>query len=160
MNLYIMRHGIAWDQADWNGPDSERPLTEEGIERTREVVKKLKKNGELMPDAIWSSPFVRARQTAEIASSILGLEIRVLDHLECGAHLSSLMRAVQKETLPQRLLTVGHEPDCGEIAAALLGDEDTDHSFKRAGIAHLEGEFKPGGMKLIWHYAPKDILGD
>lgn len=160
MKLYIMRHGIACDQSEWNGTDSERPLTEEGIRRTEEVLRKLRKNEELLTDAIWSSPFTRALQTAEIAGKILGLQVRVIDQLECGAHLSSLMRIVKKEALPLRLMTVGHEPDCGEITAELLGDPSAHYSFKRAGIAHLEGELKPGGMKLIWHYAPKDVLGD
>lgn len=160
MHLFIMRHGIACDPEEWCGSDADRPLTPEGAERTLAVLKKLKKNDELEVDAIWSSPFVRAKQTADLAGAVLGLEVKTVDPLECGADLATLMRYTKCNPMPERLLTVGHEPDCGELVANLIGDESGDFPFKRAGIARLKGDFKPGGMKLVWHYTPKDVLGD
>jgi phosphohistidine phosphatase len=158
MNLYVMRHGIAVDGGEWNGSDVDRPLTAEGVERTHAVVKALKENNELQVDEIWSSPLRRARETAEIAGKVLGLNVKIVDQLECGASLTGLIRAAK--TPPARLLTVGHEPDCGEIVADLIGDSGGSYPFKRAGIAHLQGEFRAGGMKLSWLYAPRDVLGD
>lgn len=159
MNLYIMRHGIARDAEDWNGSDADRPLTEEGVERARAVLKKLKKKDELRVDEIWSSPLKRARETAEIAAKVLDLNVKIVDQLECGASLDRLLRLTQLLKLPERLMTVGHEPDCGEMISDLVGDGKS-YSFKRAGIAQLKGEFAPGGMKLVWQYAPKDVLDD
>lgn len=160
MNLYIMRHGIAWDHGEWDGRDDERPLTDEGIARTRKVLAKLAGCEGLTVDAIWSSPFRRALQTAELAGEALGLKVKIVDQLECGANLSSLMRLTKNEPLPPRLMLVGHEPDCGELVAELVGDESKSYAFKRAGVALLSGDFKPGGMTLLWQRAPKDVLGD
>lgn len=160
MNLYIMRHGIAFDQADWHGTEFDRPLTNEGMARTLKVVTKLKKSGDLAVDAIWSSPLVRARQTAEIAASVTGLKVILVDALQCGADLRDLIQYAQKDPPPKRLMTVGHEPDCGMILGDLIGEEHGDLAFKRAGIALVEGELEPGRMKLVWKYTPKDVLGD
>lgn len=159
MNLYIMRHGIAVDAGDFNGSDADRPLTEEGIERARDVLKKLKKRDELEVDEIWSSPLKRALETAEIAAKILDLNVKIVDQLECGANLERLLRLFKSLAVPERLMTVGHEPDCGELVSDLIGDGKS-YPFKRAGIAHLKGEFEPAGMKLQWLYAPKDVLDD
>ncbi len=160
MNLYIMRHGIAFDHEEWGGSDFDRPLTSQGQKRTRELMVALKKNGQLSTEAIWSSPLVRARQTAEIAAHVLSLPLKIVEPLQCGADLLDLMKYAKKNPPPARLMTVGHEPDCGLITADLLGDESGDYAFKRAGIAHLEGELELSGMKLIWKYAPRDVLGE
>ncbi len=160
MNLYIMRHGIAYEPSEWSGSEFERPLTSRGEERTRKIVTKLRRSGDLVVDAIWSSPLTRARQTAEIAANVLGLKIKIVDPLQCGADLRDLINYVKNDPPPTRLLTVGHEPDCGMILGDLIGEDDCDLAFKRAGIAQAEGEFVSGGMKLIWKYAPRDVLGD
>jgi phosphohistidine phosphatase len=160
MDLYLMRHGIAFDHGEWSGSDFDRPLTERGRERAEKILSKLKKTGELAVDAIWSSPLVRARQTAEIAGDVLGLPVNIVDALECGAALKDIVKYAKSNPPPARLLCVGHEPDCGEIVGELVGDESSDYSFKRAGIARLSGELKAGGMKLRWLYAPKDVLDD
>lgn len=155
-----MRHGIAYDTSEWNGTEFDRPLTKDGEVRTRKILQKLKTSGDLQVDAIWSSPLKRARQTAEIAAQVLGMEIVIIDALQCGADVYDIIHAFQKSAAPARLLTVGHEPDCGMILGDLIGEDNCDLAFKRAGIAQVHGELKPGGMKLIWKYAPKDVLGE
>ncbi len=51
MNLYIMRHGIAFDHSEWGGSEFDRPLTTEGMERTAELMAALqKKNCNLRGD--------------------------------------------------------------------------------------------------------------
>jgi phosphohistidine phosphatase len=158
MQLYIMRHGIAVEASDWDGDDDSRPLTEEGIERTREVVEALKKDGDLAADALWSSPLTRAMQTAEIVGDVLKLKPKVVQALACGADLKSVLKAVSHQPLPDHLIWTGHEPDCGRIISELIGDPGSDYALKRAGIALLKGSFKAGGMKLVWKRQPKDIL--
>ena len=159
MHLYIMRHGIAFDGSVWEGSEMTRPLTAEGEARTREIVQALKKSGELRVDEIWSSPLTRSLQTAQIAGDVLKLPVKIVEELSCGASLSSLVKAFKDLTLPQRLMWAGHEPDCGAIVSNLVGDRRGGCTFKRAGIAYLEGNFKPGGMKLHWLRQPKDIIG-
>src|SRR5882757_893767 len=66
MQLYIVRHGIAIDREDPKcPPDPERYLTEEGIEKTKQVAKGVAALG-VTADLFLTSPYVRASQTAEI----------------------------------------------------------------------------------------------
>ncbi len=160
MHLYIMRHGIAVEACDWSGSDNTRPLTREGEERTREIVEVLAKSGDLAADALWSSPLTRALQTAEIVGSVLKLKPHLIPALACGADLETVLKAVGKTPLPERLIWTGHEPDCGRIVGELVGNHNADYSFKRAGVALLTGTFAFGGMKLVWLRQPKDVLKD
>jgi phosphohistidine phosphatase len=161
MELYIMRHGIAAEREAWAGSDAERPLTDEGRRRTRRVVRTLARDGRLRPKAIWSSPLARAAQTAAIAGKELKLPVRELEVLACGASLHRLAVAFGPlAPLPDPLLLVGHEPDCGLLVAELTGQAGRDFSMKKAGIALLSGEFMKGGMTLRWHLGPRDILAD
>jgi phosphohistidine phosphatase len=160
MLLYFMRHGIAFEPSEWEGSEFDRPLTDEGATRTRRILKALHKEEELAVDAIWTSPLVRALQTAKIAEAELGAPLTVVPALQCGADLDALLADVKHNSVPERLLCVGHEPDLGHLVADLTGDSVLNHEFKKAGVAKLEGKLKRGKMTLVWYKAPKDVLGD
>lgn len=159
MELYLMRHGIAYERDEWDGSEVSRPLTDEGVSRTRAVAKALKKDRQVVLDAIWTSPLVRARQTAELAAEALDVKLTECEALAPGTNFKILGKAFSKLDLPARLMLVGHEPDFGILLGDLMGDEDV-HPFKKAGVAYLTGAFKAGGMKLKWQLAPKDLLED
>jgi len=159
MQLYILRHGIAFEHSEWPGSDFTRPLTVEGMEKTRDVIKALVGKKNLAVDAIWSSPLVRALQTATIAAEVLSQAVITVDALSAGASLKGLLKSeVARGELPKRLMLVGHEPDCGLLTGELAGDPGGSYEFKKAGMASLSGSLKPGGMKLEWLVAPKDVL--
>jgi phosphohistidine phosphatase len=111
-------------------PDELRPLTPSGHEAARLL-------GELLadrkPDAVVSSPLLRARETGEALASAAGLELQVDDGLAPGATVSTLRAAVAG--LGDTVVAVGHQPDCSEIVLALTGREV---SFPTAGFAELE----------------------
>src|ERR1700684_3513817 len=66
LNVYLIRHGIAVDREDPNcPPDTERPLTPKGIKRSRAAALGLRAL-DVKPDALLTSPWLRAAQTAEI----------------------------------------------------------------------------------------------
>jgi hypothetical protein len=66
MNIFILRHGIAAEPgAPGIKTDAERPLIPKGEQRLREAAGAMEKMG-LSFDAIISSPYLRAKQTAEI----------------------------------------------------------------------------------------------
>src|SRR5882724_13670457 len=100
MQLYIVRHGIAIDREDPKSPpDPDRYLTEEGIERTRQVAKGIVALG-ATADLLMSSPYVRAMQTAEIFASEFDYakqKIRRTDLLLPGAEPSLLFRELVRE---------------------------------------------------------------
>ena len=80
----------------------------------------------------------------------MGLPVKTVDELACGCHLGAFIDMLKQHNAPQRLLTVGHNPDCGEIISGLLGDFTKDYSLKKGAIASLEGTPQQGGMKLSW----------
>lgn len=74
--MFIIRHGDTLYPTDnlgrklIYGPDA--PLTETGIGQAHSLSFELKKRG-IWLDKIYTSPYVRARQTAEIISGDLGV---------------------------------------------------------------------------------------
>src|SRR6476646_6009861 len=67
MNLYILRHAIAMEPAEWKKSDSERPLTKDGIRKMKKVAKGMRKAG-VKFDWILTSPYRRAYDTAQIVA--------------------------------------------------------------------------------------------
>ena len=114
MRLYLVRHA----EAAAGGPDELRPLTPAGREQARALAARLRSEG-VRPDAIVSSPLVRARETAQLLAAELGVEIRADDRVAPGATAPSLAEAVGG--LGETVIVVGHQPDCSRIAAALTG---------------------------------------
>ena len=78
--LYLIRHAIAAELGSEWPDDTKRPLTERGMSRFKDAVKGLRRL-DVAVDEIFTSPLVRARQTADIRAA--GLDgkppIKVLD---------------------------------------------------------------------------------
>jgi phosphohistidine phosphatase SixA len=110
--------------------DELRQLTHSGREAARLLGLLL---AERNPDAVVSSPLLRARETAEALASAAGLEVQVSEGLAPGATASTLRAAVQG--LGETVVAVGHQPDCSEIVLELTGREV---AFPTAGFAELE----------------------
>ena len=81
MKLYLLRHGKA-DWPNWDRPDDERPLTEEGKKEVAAVAKLLSRL-EITP-VIFTSPLPRASQTAEIAGKHLNVKVHAEPLLRPG----------------------------------------------------------------------------
>ena len=110
-------------------PDELRALTPQGHDEARRLGEQLRADG-VRPDAVLSSPLLRARETA----TDLGFgEPEALDELSPGATVDDVRAAVADRG--ETVLIVGHQPDCSRIAAALAGGE--------------EPAFPPGGMLAI-----------
>ena len=74
MQVYFLRHGRAVAANMWRGAEPERPLTDEGRDELRQLARGLKRIG-VAPDAIYTSPFTRAKETAEIVGAALGVAV-------------------------------------------------------------------------------------
>jgi phosphohistidine phosphatase len=148
MKLYLLRHGKA-DWPNWNQPDDERPLTEEGRKQTAAVAKFLARL-EIAP-AILTSPLPRASQTAEIAGKHLKAKVRTEPLLRPGFDTKKLRRILQNFS-GQSLMVVGHEPDFTHTIFQLTGGST---KMSKAGVALVELE--TGSMKgeLRWLFPPK-----
>lgn len=79
MELYLARHGQSVHNRDKNDPGPHSPLTDKGREQAHRLGEWLTANASI--DVIYTSPWVRARETADIVSDRLGLPVRVRDGL-------------------------------------------------------------------------------
>ena len=159
MDLYIVRHGIAIDREDPKcPPDPERYLTEEGIDKTRQVAKGIAALG-ITPDLLISSPYTRAMQTAEIFASALDYskqKIRRTDLLLPGAESSALFRELAKDKQSSTVFLFGHAPHLDELIAAAFASKHPITSLKKAGVAVLRlKRISPPSAELLWLATPR-----
>lgn len=159
MQLYIVRHGIAIDREDPQcPPDPERFLTEEGIEKTKQVAKGVAEVA-AVPDLMLSSPYVRALQTAELFAKALEYpkeKIRKTDFLLPGAESLQLFRELSRDKDSSVVFVFGHAPHLDDLLATALNSKHHITSLKKAGVALLElKRLVPPGGELIWLSTPK-----
>lgn len=128
MRVYVCRHA----KAEPGEPDELRPLTPEGARQARKLGEALASEAE-PPRRVVSSPLVRARQTAEAIAFATGAPLSIDERLAPGATADDV-RAIAAEG-SGALATVGHQPDCSEIASALTG---SDPGFKTGGMLAVE----------------------
>lgn len=156
MELWLVRHAVAAEREEFEGPDAERPLTPKGRRRFREFCKTLSKQA-AMPQVIISSPLVRAAQTAALLAPAAGLkkrEIVVSDLLAPGVELGTLLPFVREQP-GERIALVGHEPDMGHLLTALVGGGA--FRFGKGFVAAVEFDSAPaaGAGRLGWLFGPK-----
>lgn len=159
LRLYLVRHGIAVDPEDPEcPPEPERFLTEKGIRKTREAAKGLRTLG-VNPDRLLSSPYTRARQTADIFAAEFGCKAPV-------ETTEALLPDRPPAELFEDLLTMrrgevmafGHAPHLDEALAHALGLNYAVTAMKKAAVACLELDaISPPQGFLIW-YLPPAIL--
>ena len=149
MELYLLRHGIAVDQ-DANGlhNDSHRPLTPAGIKRTRKVARVLA-NWKCSFDVVLTSPYVRAKQTADIVAEVLKIsgKLQLCSALIPGTKPREWVAEIKRHADPGgRVMLVGHEPGMSQFASLLIsGRLNVDLTLKKAGLCVLDtGELVAG----------------
>src|SRR4249919_3381162 len=120
MELYLLRHAHAGDPGLWDGPDALRPLSEKGERQADRLGRYLSGLG-VAPDAVITSPKVRAVRTAELVALHLAVPVGVDDRLGGEVTLAGLGELLHDAGDPQKLLLVGHDPDFSELVAVLVG---------------------------------------
>jgi phosphohistidine phosphatase len=129
MQLVIVRHG----EAAPGTPDELRPLTPTGRKQARSLGLRLRRQG-IAPDAVVSSPLLRARETAAVLAGSLGVaDPEVDERLAPGAAPGTIQDVARERG--ETVVIVGHQPDCGRAAAAIAGGP--------------EPAFPPGGHVLL-----------
>jgi phosphohistidine phosphatase len=126
--VYLCRHA----KAAAGEPDELRELTGKGRRQAQELGARLAAANE-PPVLVLTSPLVRARQTAAAIAEATGAPVEVDRRLAPGATLAALREAVAAADGP--VATVGHQPDCSEIALAATG---VDPGFSPGAMARLE----------------------
>jgi phosphohistidine phosphatase len=129
MRLYLVRHA----EAAPGDPDELRPLTSEGREQARALGERLRSE-EAAPAVVLTSPLLRARETGGELARALDVESEPDERLAPGATVDNVRDVVQDRG--DQVVVVGHQPDCGQIAAALTGGPEP--RFPAAGLVVIE----------------------
>jgi phosphohistidine phosphatase len=156
IELYLVRHADAGDPAAWRGPDADRPLSSKGEKQSERLGSFLLGIG-FRPDAILSSPKLRATQTADRVGDRLGVEVYADPRLAGVLDLETLEAVLRDAGDPVRAVLVGHDPDFSELVATLC--DGGNAGIKKGALARIDARrpLAPGSGDLRW-LVPPDLL--
>jgi phosphohistidine phosphatase len=126
--IWLLRHGAAEDEAQ---DDASRALTAEGV-RQAEAAGLALAALRAQPEACFSSPKLRALQTARITCEPLGLEVGEREALRGGDFDPTELAAGYRE-----VLLVGHEPDFSRAVQLATGARV---AISKGGLARIDGQ--------------------
>ena len=148
--LWFLRHGDA--EPHGTRADSERRLTERGKAQSRDAGAALKALG-VEPSVIYTSPKVRARDTARIAGRELGREPVEHEGLAGGFDAGQALElATTGDESDGPVLFVGHEPDFSQVVHDLTGGRV---DMKKGGVAGVRLDGSRG--ELISLLRPREL---
>lgn len=159
--IYLMRHGIAAPASPGSG-DFERGLTEEGVRKTLQAAKGLKRLG-IAPAAVLSSPLRRAEETAQLVAGVLAPDLvtEIYPPLAPGHAPRDLLNGLRPHRKLTEILLVGHQPGLGELASYILTGSTNlaPLPFKKAGTAALVVASLPprSAGSLQWFLTPAQL---
>ncbi|MDP5191138.1 SixA phosphatase family protein [Rheinheimera baltica] len=154
--LYFLRHATA-EVIRPNQLDIDRCLIEKGRLQARRVAAFMQRNA-IVPEAVFSSPYPRAAQTAAIVRKEAGLPAE--QELEWLALTTDSQFAYQQlqqllAELPTHALLVGHEPDLSLLIGSLLGSENMAFKIKKASLTCLCYQADQNSFQLEWSIPAK-----
>jgi phosphohistidine phosphatase len=147
MEIYLMRHGEAVHAGEWRGSDGDRPLTAIGEALLESGVKEMKRVG-FLPAVILTSPFLRAKQTAEIVAKGLGLSAPVpKEEFSSGSPLETMRRAINANMAQAPLLIVGHMPEIAILGSRITTEPNVmGDGLEPADVLAID----PGPLDKTW----------
>lgn len=155
--LVLFRHAQAGDPErfarEQGRPDHERPLTSEGRARNRAAAEGMRRIlGQI--DHLWSSPYLRARQTADGIGQAFGVPMSAPEDLQPPWKPEVLAQWLgTRVQLGETAVLVGHEPDLSLLVSFWLGARGTRPVPMEKGSAcalRVTGEIAPGQVELLW----------
>lgn len=161
MHVILVRHGIAVEREEWKGSDGGRPLTDRGAKRVAQVAAGLKRL-EVQPTHVFSSPLVRAVETARILYTVLAVPnlVSEVDELLPDVAPSQCLNLLTDLPKDACVVYIGHEPHLGMLAGLLLtGRRVPAFRFKKAGacLIELPSPPKAGRGLLHWWMGPGQL---
>jgi phosphohistidine phosphatase SixA len=156
MQLDLLRHADAGDPVAWEGPDASRPLSDKGRKQSKRLADHLRSIG-YAPDAVITSPKVRAVQTAEILAKPLSAKVTVDDRLAGGLDLKTIDAILDEVGGPGHAVLVGHDPDFSELLSVLCRAAGV--TMRKGALARIDIDrpLKAGAGTLRW-LIPPDAL--
>jgi phosphohistidine phosphatase len=141
--LWLLRHGEAVPHE--SKPDSERELTPRGKRQAVAAGKGLAKLG-LEFEACYTSPKVRARDTARLACEALNIEPTEEGVLGDGFDRDDALELLMRHGPDARVLVVGHDPSFSQVVHDFTGGRV---DFKKGGVAAVKAERASGELLAL-----------
>lgn len=156
VQLHLLRHAHAGVPEEYTGPDDARPLSLKGEAQAERLGKFLAQIG-FKPDAIATSPKVRAARTAEIVAHALGVDVTVDERLGGPLDLVTIEAILFDLQEPERPVLVGHDPDFSELLGTLCGSSGL--TMRKGAFARIDAirPLSPDSGTLRW-LVPPDLL--
>jgi phosphohistidine phosphatase len=139
MNLYIIRHAIAVDEYE---DDSQRQLTDKGKKKMRQIARGLRVLG-VDFDLILSSPYVRAKETAEILAEVskTKADVAFSENLIPMGDPDLLIAEMNEKYNVNSIALVGHEPHLSTLISLLVSENASlDMTLKKGGVCRLSAD--------------------
>lgn len=136
MKLYFMRHGKA---SPFANTDEQRPLTPEGADHIRLLGQFLHDLG-VAPERIYSSPRLRALQTANLIGDALGLAPVINNACNFHFDVDKMLPLLQGLSEDAEVMFVGHNPSMSEIVGAVAG---------------AQVDLSTGGVAYVTRFSPE-----
>ena len=157
--LLLLRHADAGDPEAWTRPDAERPLSPKGHRQAARTAAWLK-SIDHKPDAIISSPKVRAVETARAVSEAFKMPLIEEQRLAGALDVRTVGQILNDAGNPRRPMLVGHDPDFSELAGDLSGVATLE--MKKGALIRIDVStpIEPGGGVLRWLVPPDALPGE
>jgi phosphohistidine phosphatase len=156
MQIYLLRHGIAED-AKPGQPDADRPLTAEGRDKLRRVLKRAR-TAELDPGVILSSPYRRAIETAAVAAEVLAYKGEIVHTRALVPEASpyDAWEEIRNRKNERAILLSSHEPLTSSMVAFLLDSPALHVEMKKAALVRIDCDrFGPKATGVLkWMLTP------
>jgi phosphohistidine phosphatase len=151
--LWLLRHGEAepHDTKD----DALRELTPRGEDQARAAGRALAALGVKIHFA-FTSPKVRARDTALLAAEALGVDPIEHEALRAGFDRDDALELLSIAGDDQRVLVVGHEPDFSQVVLDLTGGRI---ALKKGGLAAVRLDGTRGELLVLLRPREFDRIG-
>jgi phosphohistidine phosphatase len=163
MNLYLLRHGLAVEPGTHGfAKDADRPLIPKGERKLWKIAEAIEAMA-ISFDLILSSPYVRARQTAEIIAEALNARKKVefSDALVPAGSVKRLIESLNHlQPARENVLLVGHEPYLSELISLLVsGQVGFAVVMKKGGLCKLSAQSLHAGRcaEFEWLLTPKQM---
>jgi phosphohistidine phosphatase len=160
MNLDLIRHALAVEEYE---DDSQRPLTDKGRKKMRQIAKGLRALG-VEFDLILSSPYVRAAETAGLLADVFKIkkEVQFSDNLVPTGDPNLLIAEMNEKYPADSIALVGHEPFLSALIGLLVADNaNADIILKKGGVCSLSADDLHHTRKatMDWLLTPGILVG-
>ena len=147
--LWLLRHGEAVPHD--SKPDAERELTARGERQSAAAGAALARLG-IEFDAVYTSPKVRAADTAKLAAEPLNRDPEVEELLANGFERADALELLNRNGADACVLVVGHNPSFAQVVYDLTG---ATVDFKKGAIVAVK--LKGGQPELMLMLRPREL---